>query len=151
MSCKDENRTIGGKEVYCRQWSAQKALLMKLKTAKIFGPSFAKLAGAFTSDNAEKEISSALITLFENQEPEAVLNFMQSVVASVTIDGERITDKNYDELFREDLSLFYKVFAFVMEVNYSDFFGGKLAQTIKAKMSQLETISKDGLKDTART
>jgi len=151
MSCKEETRAIGEHNVYCRQWSAEKAIVTKFKIAKIFGASFASLATALTSKNAESEVGNAISTLFDKNDPKQIYKFIRTIVESATIDSERITDKNFDELFRDDLGLFYKIFGFVLEVNYSDFFGGKLGKSIKAKMDLIQKNSEDGLKDTAQT
>lgn len=151
MACKEKTKAIGEHEVYCRQWPAKKAIINKLKLAKMFGPAFARLAAAFNSDSAEAEISSGIEALFASNDPEAVFAFMFTMVESATIDGQRVTDQNFDDLFLADLSLFYKVMFFVLEVNYSDFFGGKLASSFRGKLDKMMADSGDGSSDTVPT
>ena len=143
MGCKEETKIIDGKSFYCRQWSAEKALLMKLKLIKAFGAPLAELIGVFLGSGIDFKkdlskidvaeipmagISKVLNDLLTQNEPEVLLALMKEVVESATCDKERITVANFEKIFGDSLSIFYKVFLFVLMVNFKDFLGGKLGQ-----------------------
>lgn len=138
MACKEETRGIGDHEYYCRQWSAEKALLMKLRIAKMFGGAFADLAVIITNKDTDS-VSSVIPKLFDTSEPEQVLVLLKEVAQSATCDGKRIDVKNFNDIFSDNLLDFYRVVGFVLEVNFKSFFGGKLPgilESVKARVAE---------------
>lgn len=134
MTCKTETKTIGEREFSVTQWSAEKALLMKLKLLKVIGPSVASLAS--NSDGNEVEaFAKGLEKLFQNSEPEQILDLIKQCLVGVAIDGTRLTESRINENFDADsLMDMYQVFLFVLKTNYGNFMKGQLAQKLVAKM-----------------
>lgn len=123
MGCKTESKQIGEKEFSATQWPAEKAILNKIKLIKIFGAGFALLAGK------NNDVSSALSTIFDNAEPEEITKLVKDFVIGSGCDGKRITESSFTEIFSgDDLMDVYKVFIFVIHVNYSNLLKGQWAE-----------------------
>jgi hypothetical protein len=145
MSCKTESKDIGDREYSVTQWPADKSMLMKFKLAKTFGASLATLMGASSnskdkSENDKEEtkaFSEGISILFQNNSPEDLVALMKKCVVGAACNGKRITDTSFNELFSgDDLMEVYKVFVFVLQVNYSNLFKGQLADRFLAKMKE---------------
>ena len=147
MACKTESKQIGDHEYSVTQWPAEKSMLMKFRLAKAFGASLATIMGTTsqtpskgkknTDQEDAKALSEGLSTLFQNNSPEELVALMKNCVVGVACDGKRITDTTFNELFSgDDLMEVYKVFIFVLQVNYSNLFKGQLADRFLAKMKE---------------
>ena len=128
MACNTEESEIGGKRYVVTQWPASKAMLMKMRLSKMFGASFALMT---TSEN----ISEAIATIFKDNDPEDVVKLIEDTVMSCRCDGEVMTDALYEQTFSgDDLMNAYKVFFFILKVNFSALFKGQKAEAILSKM-----------------
>ncbi len=139
MSCKTEQHTIGEREYSVTQWSAQRAILTKLKLIKTFGAALSVLAGQATGEDADEAgaLSEGLSILFNNSSPEEILELMTDCIIGVACDGKRITKTSFEELFSGDnLMDVYKVFLFVMRVNYGNLMKGQLAESFLTKIKE---------------
>ena len=133
MVCRTETKDINDREYSVTQWPADKSMLMKFKLAKIFGTSIVKLVDAISESenpknqtNEIKAIGESLSLLFKDNEPEEIVNFIKSCIIGVACEGKRITETRYPELYSGDnLMEIYKVFLFVVQVNYSNLFKGQ--------------------------
>jgi len=141
MACNTETKQIGDREYSVTQWPATKSMLMKFRLAKAFGPSLATLMSASTQDKQVDEqeealaLSKGLSTLFQSSSPEELVTLMENCVVGTACDGKRITESSFNELFSgDDLMEVYKVFMFVLQVNYSNLFKGQLADRFLAKV-----------------
>lgn len=147
MACKTETKQIGDHEYSVTQWPAEKSMLMKFRLAKAFGASLAAIMGNASQTpskgkkNNDQEdamaLSEGLSTLFQNNSPEELVALMKNCVIGVACDGKRITETSFNELFSgDDLMEVYKVFIFVLQVNYANLFKGQLADRFLAKMKE---------------
>ena len=145
MACNTENRQIGSREYSVTQWPAEKSMLIKFRLIKVFGASLTCIMGSSTTSKTKgsseqeeaKALSEGLSTLFANTSPEELLSLFKSCIVGVACNGTRITDSSFNELFSgDDLMDTYKVFAFVLQVNYSNLFKGQLAERFLAKMKE---------------
>lgn len=146
MACKTESKQIGDHEYSVTQWPADKSMLMKFRLAKAFGASLATLMGNSPQATKDKKVteqdealalSEGLSTLFQTNSPEELVALMKNCVIGTACDGKRITETSFNELFSGDELLeVYKVFVFVLQVNYSNLFKGQLADRFLAKMNQ---------------
>lgn len=146
MACKTESKQIGDHEYSVTQWPADKSMLMKFRLAKAFGASLATLMGNSPKATKDKKVteqdealalSEGLSTLFQTNSPEELVALMKNCVIGTACDGKRITETSFNELFSGDELLeVYKVFVFVLQVNYSNLFKGQLADRFLAKMNQ---------------
>tara|TARA_R110000851_G_scaffold96792_2_gene209937 strand:+ start:20945 stop:21361 length:417 start_codon:yes stop_codon:yes gene_type:complete len=136
MACRTENKEIGDHEYSVVQWSADKAMLMKFKLIKIFGPSLAMLATEDGGSDSES-LSKGLHKLFENNSPEDIVATMKECVLGVAMDGKRLTPSSYAESFSaDDIMDIYQIFIFVIKVNYGNLLKGQLAERFLAKMKE---------------
>lgn len=146
MACKTETKQIGDHEYSVTQWPAEKSMLMKFRLAKAFGASLATLMGNSPQTAKNKKpteqdealaLSEGLSVLFQSNSPEELVALMKNCVVGVACDGKRITESSFNELFSGDELLeVYKVFVFVLQVNYSNLFKGQLADRFLAKMKE---------------
>lgn len=143
MSCQTETKQIGEREFSVTQWPADKAMLMKMKLAKTFGASIANIASiAMASDKKKssdaeqaKALSEGIAMMFQNNTPEEVTALIKSCVVGVALDGTRITETSFNEKFSGDeLMDVYKVFFFVVKVNYGNLLKGQKLEGFLAKV-----------------
>lgn len=139
MACKTESEMIGEHEFSVTQWDAEKAMLMKLKVMKTIGPAFALIAGDFIGDGEVENadgFAAGINTMFEHNSPEEIVALVKECVVGVACEGKRMTATSFNEIFSgDDLMDVYKVFAFVLKVNYGNFLKGRLVGGQLAKMA----------------
>jgi len=143
MSCKTETKQIGDHEFSVTQWPADKAILMKMKLGKAFGASIGKIAAIAlestkkqTTDSEQAEaLSEGITMLFESNSPEDITKLIKDSVIGVAVDGTKITETTFNQIFSgDDLMDVYKVFIFVIKVNYGNLFKGQKAEALLAKV-----------------
>lgn len=133
MAVKTETKQIGENEFTVTQWSAEKAFLNKLKLAKIFGASLSKLI-EFESKDKSQALSEALNDLFSNSDEDVIFNVIKDCIYGVGCNGEKLSASNFNIIFTTDNLLdIYKVFAFVLQVNYANLFKGWNLEEVLAK------------------
>lgn len=133
MACKSENLTIGDNEYSVTQWSAEKAMLMKFKLIKMFGASLALLVN--TEDSGEIDFSNVVSNLFSTAEPADIVAMIKNCVVGSFCNDKRISESSFTEIFSGDkLPEMYKVLAFVLKVNYADFFKGSVGEGFMSKV-----------------
>lgn len=121
---KTEKTNIGDHEYSVRQWDATKAMMMQLKTAKYLGKAISVFAaGGDVTGNLLGHIDEIL----DGVDEEKFIGFVKSVVCDAIRDGERMVLARFDEYFQGDVMDAYKVFAFVLKVNFADFLGSVLS------------------------
>lgn len=143
MSCKTETTQIGDHEYSVTQWAADKSILMKMKLAKTFGASIGLIASV-ALESTKKKISEAeeakalsegIATLFESNSPEEVTKLIKDCVIGVAVDGTKITETTFNQIFSgDDIMDVYKVFMFVIKVNYGNLLKGQKAEALLAKV-----------------
>lgn len=142
MSCKTETKEINGVTYTATQWPAEKALLMKLKLLKVLGPSFAKLAtlkDKVSDDKTDKVelLTDAVQLLFAEASPEEILGLIKTSIIGVSRNGEKLSEAGITTHFSgDDLLDIYKVFIFVIQVNYGNLLKGQWADDLLAKGKQ---------------
>lgn len=142
MACKTESKQIGDNEFSVTQWPVDRALITKIKLVKIFGAAFASMANSEDTKSKSKSgegkaFSEGLSILFSSSNPEEIATIIKQSVLGVACNGNRITETTYNELFSGDNMMdLYKVFLFVLQVNYSNLFKGQLADRLLAKVKE---------------
>lgn len=126
MACEVEQQNIAGVNYGVTQWSAEKALIMKFKLIKAFGASVTSFLKTDIDDTAK--ITNALESLFNSITPEdAVVLIKSCIVNNVRAEGKLLQEVDFNTYFAGDkLINIYKVFIFVIRVNYKNFFNGQL-------------------------
>lgn len=151
MTVKDENKTINGRQYYVVQMPPSEALVLQLKLTRILGGAIGALAPALSSnakvDGAGRSaaMAGAMGALFANATEQEVFGLMRDVVTTAKVEGERIQlDKHFQGEYLSDV---YKVFFWVLGVNFASFFGeggldGLLAKFQKVMLAELASQQK---------
>lgn len=142
MACRTETKQIGNNEYSATQWPAEKSLLMKFRLTKVFGASLSSLLGVvdFKSMSVEDSklevaLSSAINSLFSSATPEEAVSLIKECIVGTAIGDTRITDTKFNEVFSgDDMMDMYKVFFFVLKVNYGNLFKGQKVGDFLAKV-----------------
>lgn len=122
-------KTIDGKSYSITQMPARRALRMKAKLLKVFGPSLAEifLPGdgvpidglGFSKQEAINGLSHLALQLEESTFDRLVVELLQGVRK----EGLELTDAIIDLEFAGDLFNLFKLIWYVLEVNFGSFFG----------------------------
>lgn len=141
MACKDLHTTINDVPVYARQWPAAKALTMLSQLLTMYGN---RLSGFVEGEWELKDCVSLLYTADKNHAE--VVALLREVCSAARINGKEIkTSQDFDLEFNGDLRRVFSIFAFVLELNFKDFFvDGATQQSeteVKSTSSPQETTT----------
>lgn len=120
MACKSETRTfenVSGGEVvaFVRQLPATKALELQIELLNTVGTDvFPFVNGNYTF--------ASIVRIMTQSEAKALSSLIKRVASMAVIDGKEVNSALFDSVYNGDLYLIYKIFAFVCEVNFKDFF-----------------------------
>ena len=142
MPCNTETTYIGDNEFSVTQWPIEKSLLMKFKLTKMFGPALTCLLGGLDVKGSDEDqitsLSNGLEKLFESGTPEDIVLIMKKSIVGIHCNEERITESSFTELFSGDNMMdVYKVFLFVLKVNYGNLLKGQKVEKLLAKIQGL--------------
>lgn len=126
MACRQETLEINGDTYLVFQLPPSEALPLKFKLAKILGPSLAELLEGIdiAGDNQKasgKAVIEAISKIFSELDPEEITKLIQKVVSRVRKNGKHVI---FDEDFQDDFNTLYKIFFWVLQVNFGNFFEG---------------------------
>ena len=142
MGCETETKQIGEHEYSVTQWPAEKSILMQMRLIKAFGSSIATLVSAIEDkdESGGLDIDPAILgkslnSLFAENSPDEITALLKECVIGVACDGQRISSTSFNELFSgNELITVYKIFIFVIQVNYSNLFNGQIVGDFLAKV-----------------
>lgn len=123
---KTEQITIGDHEYSVRQWSATRAMVMKIKVLKYIGK-FLGVLGENDFKDIQKTLMANLGDILEDVDEVKFVNLIKEVACSAARDGERMVLARFDEYFLDDFMQAYELAFFVIKVNYEDFLGSVLS------------------------
>lgn len=141
MGCKTETTEISGIEYTCTQYSAFDGMKYKMRVVKVIGPAISKLLPALKDgDNGQLEaVSNAVSSLFNAASPDEIVELIKEMLTNgnVRIGGEPINESKLIAQFSGDnLVDIYKLFIFVLRVNYAGFFKGQKAGELLTKVEE---------------
>lgn len=123
----EECKEINGRQYYVVQMPPSKAIVLQLRLTKILGGAIGALAPALSAnaglDGAGRSaaMAGAVGALFANATEDEVFSLIREVVSTAKVDGERVQlDKHFQGEYLGDI---YKVFFWVLGVNFASFFG----------------------------
>lgn len=134
MATKELKEEINGRDVFCVQWSAEKALKTKLKLIQAFGGVFAAIA--LSNEGDTMGAINAIQKVLVDTDTDKLFSLMNEVVSSATVDGKRIDKTSFNEIFSNDIFDFYRIFIAVLRLNYASFLPEKLGQSFKEAMAK---------------
>jgi len=127
---KTEDKTIDSKKITVTSFPGRKSLNLKNRIIVLLGESFAQLIGQVKSIKTTKlkdmdvSILVPVIERFTQKlDPDTFTDFTLELLSMSRVDGKEITIEFFDNEFSGNLLFMYKILAFVLEVNYGDFFG----------------------------
>ncbi|NQZ74586.1 MAG: hypothetical protein HRT61_00480 [Ekhidna sp.] len=120
MACLELKTTIGGKQIYARQWNAIEAL----SNSSILMNACAQYAIPFIEGTADFDDVLRLMTNVQN---DTLLGIFKKFLYTVrTVDGAgnpvELSDVNIDQLYSGKLIDLVLIFKAVCELQYKDFF-----------------------------
>jgi hypothetical protein len=138
MSCKTKSCTFNNIEgddvaIFVRQLPATKALDLQIELLNVMGTEvFPFIHGEFNFSNILRVMAASSHTQLSD--------IVKRVVCFANKDGKEVKSALFDTEYNGDLMLIWKVFAFVCEVNFKDFFRQGLEMNAQNK-SEGETPS----------
>ena len=144
MSARQEHKTItdndGNEHKYfVIQKPAMQGEILKFELINLLGPSVGKIKDVTKEEQGLQVFGDIIKTIFETTDPDEVVNWLQKLVLNISRDKQRITIENFDEIYTDNMLEFYKACAFVLEVNFGNFFRGLNLGATLTKMKNLAT------------
>lgn len=142
MGIETKTRTIDDMRVDVSPFPARKAIKLKVRIIKKIAPVIGELAENYDVDKSleGQELSSVNLAgacqrLSESLEPDDFLDLLCQVLQGAVINGVPFSVDTMDVQFTGDkLFSLYKIAGFVLEVNYSSFFGsGGIGTLLKSR------------------
>jgi hypothetical protein len=126
MACRQETLVIDEDTYLVFQLPPSEALPLKFTLAKMIGPSLSNIIEVIeNAGDDETEVGKAIINgitkVFETSDPEEVTNLIKKVVSRVRKNGKHVI---FDEDFQDDFKTLYRIFFWVLQVNFGNFFEG---------------------------
>lgn len=115
-----------------RQWAASKALENHVELVQYFGNA------CFAFIENKYNFADILVLMKSNNSSPDIANFIKRIVSTATIDGKEVNTKTFDMFYQDNLMLAFKVFGFVLEANFFDFFKQGLQLTEQRKLEAEE-------------
>ena len=127
MAIQTQEKEINGSIYTVTQLPARRALRLKSKLIKVFGPIFAqffiKVRAEEDSEQAQKDSIIKSIEMFShNLDSTEFEALVMEILQGVRKSGMELTSAIVDMEFAGDMSSLYKLIWFVVEVNFANFF-----------------------------
>lgn len=146
-----KEKTINGAKYSVTQMTARKALRMKAKLLRLFGPPLAQIflpskdkpmdGMAFSKDEAVKALQNLVCELQEDDFEKLCMELL----VGVRKEGMELTEQIIDLEFAGDLASLFQVVWFVLEVNFASFFGESgIGNLFAAPIPPKQTSTKKG-------
>ena len=152
MSCeyisREINDSVGEPKLFTtRQLSASKSLDLYVELMNKVGTSVLPLI------NNDYTFGDIITVMRANQDNKIVVELMKRTICLATIEGKEITNAMYDLHYDGDLMLACKVFAFVLEANYKDFFkqGRDLNELRRSEAAAISAMAEPKNSNEAKT
>lgn len=139
-----KEKMIDGETFTVTQLPARRAIRMKAKLMKIFGPALAHLFVSGDSKGKNNDFVGAFETLASNIDENVFEQICVELLAGVRKNGVELTPATIDLEFAGDMAGLYQVIWFVLEANYSNFFSmmGIGSQSIQQTIKQGQDTKK---------
>jgi hypothetical protein len=151
-----KEKEINGKKVIVGEFPGRYCFKMQAKLVRLFGPVLGELLSGFkgkgdiknlsdalSSDFDLNKISDAIRVLFEKLDEDSAQVLIFELLKTTKVDGEDAWNEAvFDRIFSGNLVTLYKIVGFVLEVNFSSFFGeGGIGKAIQGVKTQMQSIS----------
>lgn len=137
MTIETKTKEINNETYSVTQLPARRALRLQAKLIKLFGPAAAEIfvAAGTNLSTADHSLPKAISLLTNELDDKTFDSLVIEMLQGSRKNGEEITEKSIDLMFAGKLNDLFLLLAFVVEVNYGDFFqeGGILKGLLQAK------------------
>lgn len=127
-------KTIGGSVFQVEKMPATEATRNLIKLTKILGPGLSRLSDLLSQSGGERDAAamSAISEILMRSDAEELTAFIVQLAETARVkEGGSFMNVIYD-IHLTDLSQAFELVAFVLQVNYRDFFAGKVAAALSA-------------------
>jgi len=143
MGLEAQEKQIGDQTVYVTPFAARKSLCILHSLSSKFGPAIGELAKGVDSSGVLNEGSSfdlstvgpALEKLFMQLPEKEFTKLVSELLLSTRVGAFDVSvPQNFDVVFSQKFLFLFKVLAFVVQVNFADFFEGTGIGSLFTKM-----------------
>lgn len=128
MGIKVKEQTIDDKKIMVTQFGGRRSVKINTKLIRmvtgIIGPVLPALS-SIKDENSISDIDIDIVSLSKslvNQlDEDKTYNLIRELTSQTRIDNRELDDQLFDDIFAGNLSLLYKIIAFVIKVNWGDF------------------------------
>lgn len=118
-----QEKIIDGATYSVTQFPARRALRLKARLMKLFGPVLAQLFVAATSKTQDNnDFVKAIEILGDHIDENTFESLCMELMVGVRKNGHELTPATIDLEFAGDIATLYQVLWFVIEVNFANFF-----------------------------
>ncbi|MBG6242989.1 MAG: hypothetical protein EKE20_14725 [Candidatus Symbiopectobacterium sp. Dall1.0] len=141
MACKTEQREFEDSQgtvstFFVRQLPAAQALDLQVELLNTMGANvFPFIEGNYDYTN--------IVSLMGATEHKKFTDIVKRIVCMATKDGQEVTQPLFNHAYNGELMLICKVFAFVCEVNFKDFFIQGLAMSVSPPLAVANPLGQD--------
>jgi hypothetical protein len=140
MPIETKDKEIDGRAVKVSQFPGRRGLSHLTRLVKIVGPAIGalvgKTSGAVTMDT-EVSVDGAVRALMEQLDAQGTVDFVMELLSCTRLDGKEIKDAVFDMEFAGNYMLLAHILTYVLEVNYSSFFGPNGIGNLVEKVQQV--------------
>lgn len=127
-------KKIGSQTFRVEKMPATDATRNLIRLTKIVGPGITNLSAVMSKSEDVRDAAAiaAIVDILMSSDPDSLTNFIVEIAEKAQVkDGGGYIDVIYD-FHLADLVEAFQLVAFVLQVNYRDFFAGKLAGLMSA-------------------
>lgn len=135
-------KTIGGSVFQVEKMPATDATRNLIKLTKILGPGLSRLSEVLSQSGGDRDTAAlgAISEILMRSDADELTSFIVQIAETARVkDGSGFMNVIYD-IHLTDLSNAFELVAFVLQVNYRDFFAGKVAEAIKSAKQQAASL-----------
>lgn len=127
-------KKIGSRTYRAEKMPATEGTRKLIKLTKMLGPALPKLSSIMNESENERDAKalSAISDLLMASDADELTDFIVSIAEKAEVKDGSVYDGVIYDLHLSDLGEAFQVVAFVLQVNYRDFFGGKMGNILKA-------------------
>jgi hypothetical protein len=149
-----KEKEINGATYSVTQLPARRAIRLKAKLIKLFGPALAQMVLQTTAENESKSKNSlvaAIESLAASLDPAEFENLVVEVLQGSRKNGKELLPQIIDLEFAGDMESLYKLLMFILEVNYANFFTMLgIGSQLQEQINPAPQVTKKTFKKTSR-
>ena len=145
MPIENKEREIDGRGVAVSHFPGRRGLSILTRLVKLVGPALGALVGTTSQAiglDTKVSVDAAVRALMEQLDAKGTVDFILELLTCTRLDGKEVKDAVFDVEFAGNYMLLAHILSFVLEVNYSSFFGPNGIGNLVEKVQQQVTSAK---------